>query len=130
MDNSVNGEKPGFFRAILNFFVSVDNVISAIGSCIFNIRKLLMTIPVVIGLAYLTKRNAELLPNPVGINLQTDGTYAVLISKNLALIGPVALTGFCLLMMYASRKTLQPWIISLFSLVLPLLIWVTNVFPA
>lgn len=123
-------EKQGFFQTVGNILTVIDHFISAVGSCVFKLRKLLMTIPVLAGLGYLTKMNAENLPNPVGISLQIDGTYAVMISKNLALVGPVALTSFCLLMMYASRKTLQPWVVSLFSLVLPLLIWLINVFPA
>jgi len=34
------------------------------------------------------------------------------------------------LMMWLSRRTIYPWIISIFTLVLPILIWITNVFPA
>lgn len=123
-------EKLGFFQIVGNILSAIDHFISAVGSCVFKLRKVFMTIPVLLGLGYLTKMNAEKLPNPVGISLQIDGTYAVMISKNLALVGPVALTGFCLLMMYASKKTLQPWVVSMFSLVLPLLIWLINVFPA
>ena len=40
------------------------------------------------------------------------------------------MTALCLLMMFLSRKTIYPWIISIFSLVLPFLLIVTNIFPA
>ena len=83
MENSENQEKAGFLQGVRNFFAVIDHGVSAFGSCVFKIRKLLMTLPVLIGLGYLTKKNAELLPNPVGINLQADGTYSVLISKKL-----------------------------------------------
>ena len=66
----------------------------------------------------------------MGINLLPNGQYEYLISRSLAVVAPLAVTGVCLLMMWLSRRTIYPWIISIFSLVLPLLIWVTNVFPA
>ncbi|MDD6678661.1 MAG: hypothetical protein PUF71_04665 [Firmicutes bacterium] len=89
-----------------------------------------MAVPVIWGLAYLTYKNLRELPAQVGIGLQNNGEYAAVVSRELALFGPVGLTVLCLLLMFASKKTLQPWVVSLFSLALPLLIWVTNVFPA
>ena len=44
-------------------------------------------------------------------------------------MAPLVVTGVCLVMMWLSRRTIYPWIISIFSLVLPILIWITNVFP-
>ena len=43
---------------------------------------------------------------------------------------PVAVTALCLLLMMCSRKTIYPWLISLFSLVLPLVLMLGAVFPA
>ena len=65
----------------------------------------------------------------VGINIQASGEYAEMVSKNVAVLGPLAVTAVCLLMVFCSRKVLYPWLISLFSLVLPLLIYITNIFP-
>jgi hypothetical protein len=42
----------------------------------------------------------------------------------------MVITVGCLVMMFFSRKTIYPWIISLMSLLLPLLLIVTNTFPA
>ena len=112
------------------YFARASAVIHGICSCIFKLRKLLMAVPVIWGLAYLTYKNLRELPAQVGIGLQNNGEYAAVVSRELALFGPVGLTVLCLLLMFASKKTLQPWVISLFSLALPLLIWVTNVFPA
>ena len=53
-----------------------------------------------------------------------------LITKEAAVYGPLAVTAVCLLTMLLSRKTLYPWIICLFSMVLPVLILITNMFPA
>ena len=36
----------------------------------------------------------------------------------------------CLLLMFLSRRVVYPWLVSIFSLALPLLIYITNVFPA
>ena len=64
-----------------------------------------------------------------GIDLQTTGVYAQMISRDLAVLGPLAVTGGCLLLMFCSRRTFYPWIISIFTLVLPILLYLTNVYP-
>ena len=63
------------------------------------------------------------------IDLQTTGVYAQMISRDLAVLGPLAVTGGCLLLMFCSRRTFYPWIISIFTLVLPILLYLTNVYP-
>ena len=78
----------------------------------------------------LAMRNAVNLPAQVGINLQTSGEYALEISRILAVMGPLAVTAVCLLLMFCSRRVIYPWLISLFSLILPVLILITNTFPA
>ena len=45
-------------------------------------------------------------------------------------VAVAALTAVCLLLMFISKKVLYPWLISIFSLVLPILILITNIFPA
>ena len=74
--------------------------------------------------------NLANLPEEVGINLLANGQYEYLISRGLAVMAPLVVTGACLVMMWFSRRTIYPWLISIFSLVLPWLIWITNVFPA
>ena len=54
---------------------------------------------------------------------------AQMISRDLAVLGPLAVTGGCLLLMFCSRRTFYPWIISIFTLVLPILLYLTNVYP-
>jgi hypothetical protein len=89
-----------------------------------------MAIPVVLAALYLASQNMARLPEEVGINLLANGQYEYLISRGLAVMGPLVITGVCLVMMFLSRRTIYPWLISIFSLVLPWLIWITNVFPA
>ncbi|MBE6950371.1 MAG: hypothetical protein E7451_03430 [Ruminococcaceae bacterium] len=97
---------------------------------IWQFRKILFAIPVVYLALYFARLNWNVLPEQVGLNLQTSGEYAQYISRELAVYGPLGVTGGCLAMMFLSRKTVYPWMICMFSMLLPLLILVTNIFPA
>lgn len=107
----------------------IAHVLCVIGKWIFRLRGIWMAVPVALVALRLAAWNAARLPEEVGINLLANGEYQYLVSRGLAIMAPLAVTGVCLLMMIFSRKTVYPWIISIFSLVLPLLIWLTNVFP-
>lgn len=108
----------------------IGHVLKIIGGYIYKLRKVFYAIPVVVAAIKLAMMNMEKLPEIVGISIQADGTYAAMVSQNVAVFGPVLVTGICLVLMFCSRKTLYPWLISVFSLLLPLLIYATNVFPA
>ena len=95
----------------------------------YRLRSVILAIPVAIGAVVLAIYNQANLPDMVGINIQATGEYAQMIGKGIAVLGPLAVTAVCLLMMFCSRKVLYPWLISLFSLALPLLIYITNTFP-
>lgn len=97
---------------------------------VWQFRKVLLAIPVVYLALYFARLNWNVLPAEVGLNLQVTGEYAKYISKELAVYGPLGVTGGCLAMMFLSRKTVYPWMICLFSMLLPLLILITNIFPA
>lgn len=92
-------------------------------------HKIILAIPVGIAAACLAVYSGNNLPEYVGINLQQSGEYAQMVSREIAVLGPLAVTALCLLLMFASRRTLYPWLISIFSLVLPLLLLLTNIFP-
>ena len=111
-------------------FAAIGRAIATLGKYIFRLRALFMAIPVALAALYLAAQNMARLPEEVGINLLANGQYEYLISRGLAVMAPLVVTGLCLLMMWLSRRTIYPWIISIFSLVLPYLIWITNVFPA
>lgn len=108
----------------------VCNVVYQIGLWIYRLRAILLAIPVIIWALQLARINYELLPDMVGLGLQSSGGYLYLVAKEVAVYGPLALTALCLLMVALSKKTIYPWIISVFSLALPLVILLTNVFPA
>lgn len=96
----------------------------------YRLRSVILAVPVAAGAVILAIHNQAKLPAQVGLNIQATGEYAEMVSKSIAVLGPLALTAVCLLMVFCSRKVLYPWLISLFSLVLPILIYITNVFPS
>ena len=105
-------------------------VVKIVGSWCYKLRSVLLAIPVVVTSITLAIRNMAKLPDQVGLNLLANGEYQFMVGKSVAVLGPLAVTAVCLLMMFSSRKVTYPWLISVFSLVLPYLIWITNVFPA
>ena len=109
---------------------TTGKVLAKIGKYIYKFRSVFLAIPVVYGAVRLALYAQANLPEQVGINLKETGEYALMVSRNTAIMGSLAVTALCLLMMFLSRKTIYPWIISIFSLVLPFLLIVTNIFPA
>ena len=102
------------------------SVLKEIGRWIYKLRSVLMAIPVAVAAIMLAVRNMELLPEEVGINLLATGEFQMTISRNIAVLGPLMVTLFCLLMMFCSRKVVYPWVISIFTLVLPFVLQLTN----
>ena len=100
-----------------------------VGTLAYKLRSVLLSIPVAVAAISLAIRNMAKLPEQVGINLQASGEYAMVVSRGVAVMGPLAVTAVCLLLMFCSRRVVYPWLISLFSLTLPLLILITNTFP-
>lgn len=103
-------------------------VMKMVGKVLYHLRKVVLAVPVVIVAVMLAQHNLNTLPATVGIDLQANGQFAQSISREMAVYGPLAVTGGCLLMMAFSRKVVYPWLISVFTLVLPLLIMLLNFF--
>ena len=96
----------------------------------YRLRSVLLAIPVVVAAITLAIRNMARLPAKVGLDMLASGEFQFVVSKSIAVLGPLAVTAVCLLLMFASRKVIYPWLISVFSLLLPAVIYWTNVFPA
>ena len=97
---------------------------------IHRFHKILLAVPVAIAAVWLAISTAAKLPEHVGINMLETGEFAYMVTREVAVLGPLAVTALCLLLMFCSRRTVYPWLISIFSLVLPLLLLVTNIYPA
>ncbi len=117
-------------KKISNFFGTLGGKLGWVYQTVMSFRKVFLTIPVVYGALRLAAYNRSHLAETVGLNLLENGEYAYTVSRSVAVMGPLAVTAVCLLLMFCSRRTLYPWLISMFSLALPLLILVTNIFPA
>ena len=95
-----------------------------------KLKKVILAIPVGVGAVILAFKNLAELPETVGLNLLSDGTFSLLIAREVAVLGPIAITALCLLLMFSAKRTLTPWLVSLFSLAVPLMILITNTFPS
>jgi len=105
-------------------------VLGIIGKVLFHLRKIFLTIPVVWAGLKVYAYGKENLPDMVGILLQESGDFCYMLEKNSALMSCMAVTAACLVLMFCSRRTIYPWIISLFTLVLPILLVLTNMYPS
>lgn len=101
-------------------------VVKEIGHWIYKLRSVLLAIPVAVAAIILAVRNMSALPEEVGVNLLASGEFQMTISRSTAVMVPLIVTVFCLLLMFCSRKVLYPWLISIFSLVLPFVLLITN----
>ena len=109
---------------------NINSLINFIGMMLFRLRKLVLAVPVGYAAVKLALYNRANLPEQVGINLQSSGAFEQMITRDIAVMGPLGLTAACLLLMFCSRKAMYPWAISIFTLVLPLLILFSNLYPA
>lgn len=107
----------------------IKKVIGIIVMVLYRLRGVFMAIPVVWYALKLAAYNMQNLPEKVGIGLQSTGAFAYMVSRELAVLGPLVLTGCCLVMMFCSRKAIYPWVVSIFTLALPLLLLVSNIYP-
>lgn len=122
-----------FTRKVAPFLGAVDGILRKIGEVmdiiwlwIMRLRKIILALPVLYAAIKLASAGFTYLPEKVGLNLLSNGEFAILAERSVAVYGSFALTMACLLLMFCSRRTLYPWIISLFTLALPVLILATN----
>lgn len=113
-----------------NWYTRLKSIIGVIVMVIYRLRKVILAIPVVYYALKLANYNSANLPEVVGINLQSNGAFAETISRSVAVTGPLAITGACIVLMFCSRKALYPWAISVFTLALPIIILLSNLYPA
>lgn len=103
-------------------------VVKMVGKWMYQLRSVLLAIPVAAMALGLAGKNMSRLPGTVGFFLQKNGEFQFLVTRSVAVMGPLAITAVCLLLMFCSRKVIFPWLISVFSLVIPWIIWITNMF--
>lgn len=131
-----------FFAAMGRFFRSMGSAFYKIGVYMYRLRSLILAAPVAGVALILALDNRQRLSETVEISKITvnpkapDALFGFLelssttISRDAAVFGPAMITAACLLMMMCSKRTLYPFLISVFSLCLPLVIWFLSVYPA
>ena len=97
---------------------------------LYAFRKVVLALPVIFYALKLAAYNTAHLPDPVGIGLTASGTFTYEVAKAAAVTGPLCLTLACLLMMFFSRKALHCWAVSVFTLAVPLVLLISNIYPA
>ena len=117
----------GYSRTTLQ---KIWDVIRILCLAVYRLRSVFMAIPVILVALRLAAYNSEHLPLLVGLNLQTTGEFAKTISRQTAVTFPLFLTGGCLVLTFLSKKSLYPWLISIFSLAIPIMLLITNMYPA
>ena len=127
--NAFRKKMEPFFQKCGAVIKWIDKVLMTIWRYLKAFKKLWLAIPVALAAVALAMHNLTHLPQVVGLRLQTDGAFAVQITRGLAVISPLAVTLVCLLLMFCSRRTLTPWFVSLCSLLIPIVILITNTFP-
>ena len=116
--------------SVKTVLLKIWDALVIIAPWIYQLRKVLLAIPVIGAAIYLARVNWNALPEEVGFSLMANGQYAQMVSREVAVYGPMAVTAVCLVLMVCSRRALYPWLISLFTLALPVLILITNIFPS
>ena len=111
-------------------FEKIARVLRTIWRWIYGFRSLILAIPVAVVAIRLAIENTARLPEKVGLMLLASGQYQWMVERSTAVMIPVGVTGACLLLMFLSRRVIYPWVISIFTLILPFVIYLTNVFPA
>lgn len=101
---------------------------------VYKLRSVFLAVPVVLAAVIMAIYNSVHLPESVNLCVPSFANDAVSvsileISKGFAIFGPLLITTLCLVMVFCSRRVVYPWLISLFSLVLPLFIYFASVFP-
>lgn len=101
----------------------------SVGKLLYRLRSVFLAIPVAVAAVILAIRNAAMLPAQVGIDMQPSGEFMYLMDKSVAVLVPLAITGFCLLLTFFTKRVTYPWLVSVFSLLLPIVLLLINTFP-
>lgn len=105
-------------------------ILKAVWKYVWMFRGLLISIPVLVIAIKEAFRNASTLPEKVGLNIQATGEFGMTVSRSAAVMTPLVLTIACILMATFTKRPLFPWLVSIFSLLLPWVIWIINNYPA
>lgn len=101
---------------------------------VFKLRSVFMAIPVLVTAIIFAFRNNIRLPEKIAVyfpSFEADKVIVKLteLDRGAAVAIPFLITLACLALMFCSRRTVYPWIISIFSLVLPWFFYFIGMYP-
>lgn len=101
---------------------------------VYKLRSVFMAIPVAFAAIILAIYNSGHLPEKVSVYFPSFAADEVIIkltelNRGPAVLIPLLITAGCLLLMFCSRRHTYPWLISIFSLALPLFFLFVGLFP-
>lgn len=117
-------------QAAVSGYSRFKHIVGIIVTWCYRLRKVVLAAPVIYFALRLAAYNNVNLPLSVGLLLQSTGEFSMHISRYTAVVAPLALTGGCLAMMFLSKKALYAWAVSVFTLAVPILLVVSNNYPA
>ncbi len=106
-----------------------------IWSIVYLFRGIILSVPVAIAAIRIAFYNRAHLPEAVRFGTAAlDSSKNLLlktleINRNVAVVVPMLLTFACLSMVLMSKRVIYPWLISVFSLLLPIALLLVNTFP-
>ena len=130
-----------FLDGTAHVFGTIGRTISNLWKYLFWFRSVVLGAPLGVAACVQAARNANRLPEMVAytkIALTPEAEDALLglftvsaeyISRDLAVIIPLGLTGFCIVMMVLSKRMLYPFVIGLLTVVLAEVLYWFTVFP-
>lgn len=118
------------FQKFTAGYAKFEKIVGIIAMVCYRLRKIVMAAPVIYYAMKLAAYNSSHLPEKVGLFLQNNGEFVQMIDRSLVVSGPFLLTCACLFMMMFSRKAMYAWAISIFTLALPMIILISNIYPA
>ena len=109
------------------------NTVYSVGKWTFSLRSLVLAIPVAAAAIFLAVRNSVALPAAVSLDIANiqEGRLifqTVTVDRGLAVVVPLVITLLCLVLTFCSKRVVYPWLISIFSLVLPVALLLINSF--
>ena len=101
---------------------------------VYKLRTVFMAIPVAFAAIIMAIYNGANLPEKIQIYFPASSESELIVkmselSRGTAVFLPLLITAGCLLLMFCSKRTVYPWLISIFSLVLPLFFLFVGLFP-
>lgn len=139
--NWLVGKVRPVWEATKNVFGSVGRVFSLLWKYIFMFRGILISAPVAAAAVLVASWSQKHLPEMVEIthvvvDKEAEGALFGMfvmtteqISRDVAVGVPLFLTAVCLAFTILSKRTLYPWLISIFTLCLPIVMYFLNTYP-